>query len=359
MENSRKKVYFYTDSLAMGGAEKVSIYLAEYFSKEGINAQILTNKVIEKEYQINNTVRHSIFDIHEKYSKIKNIIRLFRFIKSEKPSAIVVLGTPLLVYLIPILLFLKVKVIVSERNSPEQFKGKRLTKQLSNVLIKYVDGCVFQTTGAKEYYSYVKTEKVVIPNPIYIDRLPLNENLEKSNTIVNVGRLNIQKNQEMLIKAFKKIAPKFPEYQLIIYGEGPERRNLEKLVSDLNLHSKVLLPGSTTKILQKINKSKLFVLSSNFEGMPNALIEAMSLGLPVISTDCPSGGPSDLISEGENGLLVKVDDSTELAAKMKFLLENPDYAETLGENAKNIRERLNAEKIGSSWKTFYENVVRK
>src|SRR5699024_7366265 len=112
---------------------------------------------------------------------------------------------------------------------------------------------------------------------------------------------------------------KHPNYDLIIYGEGNEREELESLIRRLNLINRVYLPGSTQDVLEKIKDASVFAFSSNFEGMPNALIEAMALGLPVISTDCPSGGPRELINHGVNGLLTPVKDKEQFAQQLDFL----------------------------------------
>ena len=116
------------------------------------------------------------------------------------------------------------------------------------------------------------------------------------------GFLN-KKNQKILIEAFSKIEGAYPEYELIIYGEGSLRETLEKQVRDLGIEQKVKLPGNDANVLEKIRDAGIFVLSSNYEGMPNALIEAMALGIPSISTDCPCGGPKTLVQPYINGLL--------------------------------------------------------
>ena len=172
---------------------------------------------------------------------------------------------------------------------------------------------------------------------------------EREKIIVTTGRLNKHKNHSLLICAFKRIVAFFPDYRIIIYGEGPERLNDEILIRKLGLQEYVLLPGTTNNVPEKIYKASLYVLTSDFEGMPNSLMEAMALGLPCISTDCPCGGPRELIVSGKNGMLVPVGDEDALANAMKKLLNDERYAIELGKNAMKIREELSMDIICRKW----------
>ena len=191
----------------------------------------------------------------------------------------------------------KAKIIVSERNDPRNFQGKTITKLVSRYLMSKADGFVFQTNDACDFYKKYKDRSVVIPNPVadvpvILERLP---NEQRDKVIVTAGRLVPQKNHEMLIKAFGKIAYRFPEYKLIIYGEGELKEKLQLLSRDLSMGDRVVFPGSVNDLHEKIKNAELFVLSSDFEGMPNALMEAMAMGITCISTDY-CGGPRDIES---------------------------------------------------------------
>lgn len=159
------------------------------------------------------------------------------------------------------------------------------------------DGWVFQTDDQNNWYS-VRTslqKSIVIPNAINPDVLKQPISRKRNKTIVTAGRFTNQKNHALLINAFAKIAEKHHDYKLVIYGEGPNRTNLIQLVKDLKLSDRVLLPGYSSEVIENVSKSSLFVLSSDFEGMPNALMEAMAMGVPSISTDCEGGGARFLI----------------------------------------------------------------
>lgn len=354
------KIALYNSSLAYGGAERVTVYLAKYFSDKNIETIIVTNNIADKEYLIEKNInRKSLFNKNENQTNINTVKRLRQFLNKEQPDVLLVIGTPLLMYAVPAVIGLKTKVIVSERNSPQNFAGKKKTKIISSLLFPFVDGYVFQTNDAANYYSKIKNNKKIIPNPLFTDNLPLPYKDERKKQIVNVGRLNKQKNQEMLIRAFYKIADKYPKYQLVIYGEGPERSNLENIIKELNLVNRVKMPGSFSDVLQRIKSASLFAFSSDFEGMPNALIEAMALGLPVISTDCPCGGPKELIDDGVNGVLVPVGNIDTFSNKMDYILSNKEKAEVMASKAVDIRKKLDIENIGQQWLEFCLEIINK
>ena len=255
---------------------------------------------------------------------------------------------------------IKIPIIISVRNDPKVEYSSKLYYILMRILYREADGFIFQTNDAKSYFSKDIQEKgIIIPNPINENFLNIDNEprIKKENTIINVGRLAEQKNQKMLINAFKKLDEKYKDYRLKIFGEGNLRETLNNQINELGLNNRVLLEGETNHIKEELKKAKLFVLTSNYEGMPNALMEAMAVGLPVISTDCPCGGPKYLIQNNENGILIKTEDENELVDKMTTLLEQEDLAKKLGENAKNIVTKLNPKKIYSDWEKFILQIL--
>lgn len=347
-------IAFYIETLSYGGAERVTVYLAEYFSANGFKTFIITNEKKEKEYILPNNVQRINLNAKDLKSKVKS---LRYYLKENKLDILLTMNT----YLTPISFFsafnLSTKVIVSERNSPQNFHGKKMTKLTSEYLLKFVDGYVFQTEEVKSYYSKLQGKKMVIPNPLLNENIPQPYIGNRKNRIVSVGRLHKQKNHEFLIKSFAEVNKKYPEYELVIFGEGEERTNLERIIAQLNLVDKVKLPGSHKDIMNKINDASLFVLSSDFEGMPNALIEAMAIGLPVISTDCSGGGPRELIDNNINGILVGVGNEKEMVASIEKMLSDKDFKNKLSANALLIREELDSNKIGAKWMTFCKEVL--
>ena len=164
-----------------------------------------------------------------------------------------------------------------------------------------------------------------------------------------------QKNQKMLFRAFKNVLEKYPDYQLVIYGEGPMRAELESHAKELEIEKNILLPGNVTDVHDRIKDAELFVLSSDYEGMPNALIEAMCLGLPVISTKV--SGATDLIKDHENGILTELDHQEQLETAMIEMIENPELAEKLAKNAVELNELLELNKIMNQWIHFIKKTT--
>jgi len=341
----------------MGGAQRVSLNLVEWLQNSAsYEASIIALSHLEK-----GAYDMTRYDYHYLKSKIK-VLELRKLLKSLSPDVVLTMGVPLCLYTIPATIGLHLKHIVSERNDPSHFAGKKSTALVSRLLMKHADGYVFQTNDAQAFYGGgIAKKSTVIPNPLFnISKMPAaiyEEVREKS--IVTVGRLNLQKNHILLIDAFAAIAEEYPDYKLIIWGDGGERGKLENYVKECKLEKKVILPGTSNKIFDHIYKSSLFILSSDFEGMPNALMEAMALGLPVISTNCPCGGPSFLIKDGNNGILVPVGDKGKLLKAMKFMLDNPDRAKEMGQKAFYIREQLSELSINQKWLHYFKTISAK
>lgn len=288
------KILFTTGCMNEGGAERVVANLANAFAKDNEVSIVITINDTSK-YELNSDILFYSLD-EDKVPKnivLKNVKRMKKFkkiIKCFKPDIIVSFLPEPSYRALLLSFFNKIPVIVSVRNDPKVEYKSLKDKILMRLLYPLASGFVFQTKEAQEYFgSKIQSKSIVIPNPV--DKRFLEKNCEgqRSNTIVTVGRLEEQKNHELLINAFSKITNEIPEYKLIIYGEGSLRERLEQQIKNLKLEEKVLLPGVEKNIEEKIYNARLFVLSSNYEGMPNALMEAMALGIPSISTDCPCG----------------------------------------------------------------------
>ena len=285
------------------------------------------------------------------------IPRLWRYMFQTKNDAYVVMLPETTILLLAFRHLTKSRIIAAERVDPAVYPNY-LAKPLRYYARK-ADGFVFQTEDAKKWYgeSIKNIQTAVIPNAINPSFIRPGYEGEREKTIAGVGRLNDQKNFSLLIKAFALIADDFPDYRLVIYGEGEKRHDLENLVREMGLSERVSLPGNIQNIAEVLEKQSLFVLSSDFEGMPNALMEAMALGLPCISTDCPCGGPRFLIRNNVNGVLVPVGDADALAKAMKQLLTEPDFSREIATNAQTIQKRLAPDKIYGQWESFIQRVI--
>jgi len=352
------KIAFTIAHMNLGGAQRVCYNLINWIinnTDAKVHLIIYSSRTVKKEFDLSG-IPHT-FIVGGIFGKI---IEIRKELENIKPDVLVTMGVPGALFDVPACAGLGVKHIISERNDPAHFGGRAITRILSRLLVRKADGFVFQTKDAQFFYGEnIAKRSVVIPNPLFIGNdYPTTLYLgEQEKIIVTTGRLNKQKNHPLLIRAFKKIEDNLPDYKLIIYGEGPERQNDEALISELGLQGRVFLPGEINEVTKKICKSSLYVLSSDFEGMPNALMEAMAIGLPCISTDCPCGGPRDLIENGVNGILVPVDDESTLAEAIIRLINDYNIRCKLGQNAMLIRETYNMETICQKWFDYFCNII--
>ena len=348
------KVMIVISNSGVGGSQRVAMHLAHWLEESSCHSC----EIVALKPPVGEAFDMSSFKFKE-ITTNRTIVELRSLIKLSKPDVLLSMGVPMCIYTVPACLFTRTKHIISERNDPSHFAGKRIIKFFSRLLIRLGDGYVFQTSEAQRYYGRrIASKSIVIANPLFhIELMPEKEySRERDKNIVTVGRLNKQKNHLLLIEAFSKIANKYPEYKLTIWGEGKERPVLEKNIRDMELENKVLLPGSTDNVFQKIYNAAMFVLPSDFEGMPNALMEAMALGLPCISTNCPCGGPKDLIKDMENGMLVPVGNAKLLADAMEKFIIDKDSAYKMGHKAIEIRQDYAPDMICIEWMRFFEKV---
>lgn len=249
----------------------------------------------------------------------------------------------------------KNKLIISERGDPRQSVNSKTTMAFLKNEFQKADDFVFQSPDAQKWYEENTSVKgTVIFNPIKAD-LPESYHGERQKKIVNFCRISAQKNLIMLVDAFEKFNQDFPDYELYIIGDsvGNDAQGYIDLVKEriekTPCKDKIFLLPSRRDIHNEIRDYKMFVSSSDFEGMSNSMLEAMALGMPVVCTDCPAGGARAVIKDGENGLLVPVGDSEKLYLAMKKIAENEELSQKLSVNAVAVRENQSLEKIIEKW----------
>lgn len=344
-------ILFCLGSMDKGGSQRVIANLSNYLVNNN-EVSIVTTTSRESQYHLDDKIKRFCLDENEK--KLNNISRIYKLkkvIKKVEPDVIVTFQPEPSFRILLLKIINNIPIILSVRNDPnveyKSFKRKILMK----MLFPLADGFVFQTRDAASYFSKKIQEKsTIIPNPInekFIVDTPYLEEREK--TIVTVGRLEKQKNQKLLIDAFKNVEKKHKDYKLLIYGEGSLKKELEEYVSLINLTNKIIFKGQVDNIKEEIFKAGVFVLSSDYEGMPNALMEAMSLGLPCISTDCPCGGPKTLIKNKKNGILVEVNNIKQIQDAINKIIEEREFAQLLGRKACEISKDLEPRKINNMW----------
>ena len=358
MEN--RTLMFYINSIRHGGAERVMLQLSERFAAAGWRCVLVTSFTAEDEFPVPPGVERVSLEgeqlrqnaVRRNLSRIRALRKL---LCAYKPAALISFMAEPNFRAVLAARGLPVKTVISVRNDPDREYAGRVFGFVGKHILPLADGCVFQTHEAQRWFPEALREKsTVIMNqvsPAFFDGAPADERRD----IVAVGRLNRQKNHALLIRAFAALGE--TEDRLVIYGEGPLRGELETLVSALGLEGRVLLPGVSEDVARDIRAARLFVLSSDYEGMPNALLEAMALGLPCIATDCPCGGPAEVIENGVSGLLVPVGDENALTAAMQTLLENEEMRAALGQKARQTAERFRPEAVFRQWEDYVQEVI--
>jgi len=346
-----------------GGAERVACNLANYFVNNCHNVEIISMAEDKDTYYLDDKVVVTPLIRNEErknplYNAVVRFMRLRKYMKNRTDRDAYIVMLPITT--IMMLMFrgtTKAKVVVSERVDPNCYPSYQ--KFLLKKLAKRADAYVFQTKEIRNWYgSTVADSKAnIISNAINEEFIRPAYSGEREKNIVAVGRLNKQKNFGMLIDAFATIEKDYPEYTLTIYGKGAERENLENQVKNLGIADKVLMPGQINNIGDTIQSSSLFVLSSDYEGMPNALMEALALGLPCVSTDCGGGGAKALIEDGENGVLIHIGDCDELISAMRKVLDDKGFAEKISKNAVKVQEKLSPEVIYGKWEEVVTNCM--
>lgn len=366
-----KKIAFLINSLGKGGAERVVINLAEHFAKQENEILLVTSRVLPEEYEVTFPAKRRLLEEEIKgapFGRIGKIPARIRGLKKiwqeEKPDLIIAFIGKMNLYAMLSAGKLGIPVILSVRSDPEKEYPSGFLKKLAEKLFQKAAGAVFQTEDAMKAFSLkVQEHSVVLPNAL--DESFMKKRYEgiRDDEIVMVGRLDANKNHQMLLRAFANIHKEYPAMKIKIYGGGLEgsdtRPMLETLAKELGIEEKVYFMGRQSNVREKIERARIFVLASGYEGMPNALLEAMATGLAVISTDCPCGGPKTVIRDGRNGLLIPVGDEKALEAALRRILENPALEEALGREAAKLAEELSPVKVCRQWQEQIESMVEK
>jgi glycosyltransferase involved in cell wall biosynthesis len=358
-----KKLTFVTRNMKAGGAERVISQLANNFNRAGIECTIVTLDNEEIFYQLDNPVkvhaigRKSINAYVDKFLKYKE---LRQYVNLNNLEIVLALPEDIGIYVIPALFGTNIPVVVSERNNPWVMPWKKSSRFMRKLFYPFASGFIFQTEQAASFFSSnIRKRGVILPNPLDLERIPERWKGERSKEIVGAGRLDKQKNFHLLIKAFAVFYKNHQDYILKIYGDGILKEELINYADSLLPKNAYFFSGRTTELLEKIKSASMFVLSSDYEGMPNVVIEAMAMGMPVISTDCPSGGSAELIDNGMNGLIVPVNDVNALIEAMCKVVDSEELANKLGVNALAIKEKLNANIVADQWRKYLEYIADK
>lgn len=391
------RISFVTANLGSGGAERVISLLANQFCLRGHEVEIIFFRDRLVFYELDERVK-VVISGEECHSDAmwRKMLWLRKYIKTTKPDVVIPFRVSVYCTTILSLFGSNIPIVASERIDPHI--PDSYWTVLRKLLLPFVKHLVVQTSYIKSYYpKFIQKKTSVIPNPVreeafenprmdsrvqsskrkradsydnsghdfchnsskqtsLTDLVAPKIQSSKQNRIISVARLAPQKNQKMMIEAFAKVADEFPDWQLVIFGEGPLRSSLELLVKSLQLDGRVLLPGRTEHVIDELRKSKVFCFSSDYEGMSNSMLEAVCVGLPIITTKV--SGTEDIITDGENGFIVPVNDEDAMVQSLRVLMADGQLMKEMGERNRQKAHLFSIDGIYAQWEKLIQSVVR-
>lgn len=360
------RITFVNDSIGFGGAAKVMMVIVQGLKAKGhqlsvINLNTRNTSIcqnidgiqvetanIEYKSGFMTNYRHVAFTIQAAKKLHSDILIGF---KGNNNFCVSLAGK-----------ILGIPSIISERADPfTTFRNLHFLTKIKLFFINRANGAVFQTEGASRFYSkHLQKEGCIIPNPILLNHKIPNisyDNMPKS--VVFLGRLaDSQKRLDIMVKSFACFHSTHPDYHLYVYGVGEDEKKLKAYIQSTKMESYITLMGLSKNSLEDMSKHGMFIITSDFEGISNALLEAMAIGLPVVSTNHSPGGASLLISDHENGLLTPTGDYNAFASAMSQFADDPQLAKKCGMNAKKVLERFEVNKIVNMWNDYIMKFVK-
>jgi len=365
-----RKIMFHLNCLEQGGAERVVSNLANRLCRENLDIIVTTEWEGKDEFELDERVRKIIVGpkpSDEKKSRITKMflrVKYFRdCIKEEKPDVIIAFTRKPIYRALQAVGRLKVPVIIAVRTDPTGHYEELTDKLQIPWLFPKAAGAVFQTEGQRDFFpEYLREVSTIILNPVSDKYLNVPKPDKRENSIVQSGRLVDFKNQPMLIDAFMKVHEVHPEFELKIYGPDSfdgTKEILEEKIKSYNASDFIHLMGGSDSLEKQLPQSKIYAFSSDWEGLPNALIEAMALGMPIVATDCPCGGPRTIMKDGYDGILVPIKDPDAFAEGIIKLIDNEQMAEEFGMHAREIAGRVNSDAVINEWREYIDSVIER
>lgn len=357
---SNKTILFVVNSLRLSGAGKIVHYLAKLCSEHYKSVHAISLYQDEL-ISVHDSVLYSSLPQNSSFgflARLKTIRLLRHKINDIKPDVCVAFVSDVAFTARIATLFEKrITFVSAERGDP--YTLPRIWKILVSWTYRNSDYCIFQLDKARDFFGdRVKNKSFVIPNPfLKSSNLPPFHGTRKK-TIVGAGRFVHEKGFDILIKAFSHIHDHFPDYSLIIYGEGPCRNSYLQLITDLHLEEFVSLPGSVSSVAESVREDGVFVLPSRYEGIPNVLIEVMSMGVPTVSANCSPGGPAFLTNNGCHGLLFPVDDVFSLEKCLEQVLSDGVLQKQLSLESVTVCDLLEPSTIKKKWLSAFAEITK-
>lgn len=363
-------------SLDGGGAERTAARMADDWSEMGHSVTLITLDSADSDrFRLLPTVNRRALDVMGPSSNplaalqnnLRRISALRSAIADESPDRVVSLTDKTNVVTLAACRKLNVPVVVAERTDPRHHRIGRIWSHLRKRFYRQAAALVVQTGAVRDALRPMMAGRpiYVIPNLVgprkgagvhlperpgecFAQMSPDPISVPDRKRVVGMGRLSHEKGFDLLVRAFAMTVQRRPQWDLVIYGEGPDRKRLERLAEESSLTERVFLPGWTDAPDEAFKSADLFVLPSRYEGFPNALLEAMAAGLAVISSDCLSG-PREIIRDGYDGLLVRPESAEWLAAAMDRLMRDSDARRLLAEKAPEVLQRYSPERFYARW----------
>ncbi|MAK55146.1 MAG: glycosyl transferase [Pusillimonas sp.] len=368
------KILFFVSSLNAGGAERVAVTLANAWVQQGHRVTLVPTygRKTESFYEIGAGVRVQwLIDtiagsvIYRQMRYLGKLLAIRTMIRRKQPDVVVSFLTNVNVTVLLASIGMVVPVVVCERTNPMASRHSRgLLDKLRRRLYPRAGAICVQTLAAASYFQ-TKLNKhpplVTIPNPLPGQvsgglRASLSADASGRYRVVALGRLVPEKQFSHLIQVFAGLAAQFPDWDLWIYGDGPEQAHLQSLIQQFGLTQRIFLPGTTTNPWAALRDSSVFAMTSSVEGFPNVLLEAMGCGLPCIAYDCPSG-PAELLEEGRAGVLVPLNDEQAYAGALSALMANPGLRRQLGAlGAQAVVQRFSLPVVLAQWSELFSKV---
>lgn len=353
-----KSICLFIPSLHSGGAERVLTELANYFSHKGHKITLVTlddPKNIPF-YALNDSINLVQLDLIQEgancfqkmFYLVRRVKRLRSFVKNLNSDFMISFLDIMNIFVLLSSVLTKIPVVIAERTSPAHHKIPKIYQFLRWALYPFALKLVVQTQSAANFFSKCLQSKIIIvPNAVRKPSETIQEISQDVKNIISVGRLSFEKDHKTLIHAFALLLKDKPNLKLTIYGEGRERKKMEQLIEKLGMKDYIFLPGAVSNIQSIFVKADLFVFASLYEGFPNALCEAMAIGLPVIASNC--SGNIDIIDDDKNGILFPVGNVEKLYVQMLELINNCSKRQEISHNAKHLTALYSEESVYEKW----------
>ncbi|WP_028357692.1 glycosyltransferase family 4 protein [Brackiella oedipodis] len=360
-------ILIFIASLRGGGAERVAADLSSRWVQIGHRVTLITESTPESDvYTLHPEVqRISLQTLGRKgiLGHSKRLFLLRRQLKRLRPDIVIGFMTNASILSVLAAHKLPCHVIATEHAYPPSQKLSKFWQWLRRRTYPKAAAVVTLAQGSADYLKqHIAAHYVVIPNAIHwpiSDAEPVLKTQKQvgKKWLLAVGRLHHEKGFDRLIDAFAKVAPQYPDWRLIILGEGPQRKNLQAQIDQLGLSSQIDLLGRVGNMTWWYRHADMYVLSSRAEGLSNTLQEAMAAGLPVLAVDCPVG-PQEIIRDGIDGKLVSNDNATDSLAKgLEQMLSQPELRYQLSQRAPDVKDRFSMRLVGSKWQALFDSLM--